>query len=84
MTDTRIKQFAVFEHQTGLETRANGRQYMGGHGFAGGFHQAACRAGYHYPFDCDVTVVPTGEEIPLPFDEIPLILRRPGQAGRPA
>jgi hypothetical protein len=38
--------------------------------------RAARRCGYYWPADCYVRVVPIGYESDLPFDEVPLIVRR--------
>lgn len=80
---TRIKQFRV-THTSGLVTLVNTKVWMHSKGyFTGANLHAATIAGYRYPLDCTVRPVPDSEAIPLPWD-LPLILRRPGQAGRPA
>lgn len=37
--------------------------------------KAAMQAGLRFPADCTVRVVPVGQEVPLPFDEVPLQVR---------
>ncbi len=70
-----MRQFAVTCHTTGLVTLVNYRP----RGRAGGsteYAKVSRLAGLYYPADCDVRVVRRGKEIPLPFDCIPLVLRR--------
>ena len=77
MTTTRMRQFAVTEIWSGDVTLVMAPVYVDSHKYenwAG--TQIATRAGLRYPVDCIVTVVPKGQERPLPFDSLPLVLRR--------
>jgi hypothetical protein len=74
---TRVRQFAVKHLETGLVTLVNYKEWQQPDGrFRAGTIQAARLAGHRYPVDCDVTLVPLGDERPLPFDDCPLVLRR--------
>ena len=68
------RQFEVVHTATGTVTRVVAPIY----GRITGSSQvlASIKAGHRYPADCTVRVVPRGQEIPLPFDCIPLVLRR--------
>jgi hypothetical protein len=70
---------------TGLQTIVAGRQYLCADGtWTDDDSSVAAAAGLRFPANCTINRVPRGKEYRLAFDEIPLILRRPGQAGRPA
>jgi hypothetical protein len=71
-----VRQFAVTHTATGLVTLVNHLSWDAG----GDIAAAASKAGHRYPVDCEVRRVPRGEETPLPFGEIPLILRKRSRA----
>jgi hypothetical protein len=74
---TRVRQFAVKHLETGLVTLVNYREWRMADGrFRCDPTQPARLAGHRYPVDCDVTLVPMGDERPLPWGEIPMVLRR--------
>ncbi len=60
---TRVRQFAVKHLATGLVTLVNYRQYKNADGYYRSDKVQASRlAGHRYPVDCDVTLVPMGDE----------------------
>ena len=66
-----LRQYEVTHRETGLITIVGN---VSGKGHP--FQTASRRAGYYYPADCDVHIIPREYEWELPFDEIQLILRR--------
>lgn len=75
------RQFVVVHLPTGLRTYVNHFAWIGPGGQpTGGAIRAAQKAGYRYPANRDVRVlrVKPGYEHPLPFDSIPLVIRRKG------
>jgi len=77
MIATCMRQFAVTEIWSGDVTLVMAPVYVDSRkqeNWVG--TQIAARAGLRYPVDCLVTVVPKGQERPLPFGDCPLVLRR--------
>ena len=67
------RQFAVTHHETGQVTLVNHFEWRPG---APDYAGAALKAGHRFVVDCDVSLVRHAKETPLPFDELPLIIRR--------
>lgn len=71
------RQFEVTHLATGTVTRVLGQVWRSGRTVRSESYLGAARhAGHRYPVDCTVRIVPVAQEIPLPFDELPLVIRR--------
>lgn len=68
MSTTRMRQFVVTDRATGIVTLVNAEEYL----TVRGVYNGGLRCGV----GADVSVVPFGDEIPLPFDCLPLQIRR--------
>lgn len=65
------RQYVATHRATGEQTVVNSRV-----DYEKSYAEVSRKAGYRYPADCDVAIVPVGQEYDLPFDEVPLIIRR--------
>ena len=68
-----MRQFIAVHLATGEATLVTGEV---GKNYSYPYYKLARKAGYRWPADSIVRIVPKGREIALPFDEIPLIIRR--------
>lgn len=70
-----MRQYRVTHCQTGEQTLVNVPD-DNGHPYP----EAARLAGYRYVLEADVAIVPSGYERKLPFDTLPLVVRRASSA----
>lgn len=74
---TERRQYLITHHLTGERTLVNS-VYRGWY-HADGMKAAHC-AGYRFLAECSVRLVPRGKEVPLPFDDLPLVITRAYEA----
>jgi len=81
------RQYIVTHLATGEQTVVNAFVYwyeIRPHDWSKPCEVVARKLGYRYPADCEVRLVRQGHEYALPFDELPLVIKRANVSERAA